>query len=307
MNPNDPNTFSTSNDIPEDRESSSNFSLRCPSTHATGSQTDLPMKHSRSFLTLLLSAALLCVLTPKAPILAASTATTASREYYELRTYTLKPEKLPLLDEYLEKAFIPALKRLGIGPVGAFSESISPEKTALTLLIVFQSADQPLTLAQRLTQDPAYLSAAAPYLNAVAADPVYERIESNILGAISGMPSFAAPDTSKPRLLNLRIYESHNERAALKKQEMFNTAEIAIFRKVGLTPVLFGESLTGSSRPNLTYMLVFNDEEARKTAWNTFRTNPDWLTIKANPEYADKEIVSKITNKILLPRPYSGL
>src|SRR5260370_22248794 len=67
------------------------------------------------------------------------------------------------------------------------------------------------------------------------------------------MPRLEKPDTSKPRLLNLRTYESHNERAAKKKIEMFNKGELAIFRRVGLTPVLFGETVVGPAMPNLTY------------------------------------------------------
>lgn len=239
--------------------------------------------------------------------LAAPSEPQSPREYYELRTYTLKAEKLSLLDEYLSKALIPALTRLGIGPVGVFSETLDPEKLGVTVLTVFHSPEQPVTLAAHLATDAAYQADAKEYLAALAADPIYERIESSLLGAISGMPTLVKPDTSKPRMLNLRIYESHNERAALKKLEMFNTGELAIFRRTGLTPVFFGEALMGSRLPNLTYMLVFNEDEARKAAWATFRADPEWVALKAKPEYADKEIVSKVTNRILAPRPYSGL
>jgi hypothetical protein len=57
---------------------------------------------------------------------AATTAAAAAKpgpEYYELRTWSLKAAKQPLLDAYLSRAFIPALKRLGLGPVGVFTES----------------------------------------------------------------------------------------------------------------------------------------------------------------------------------------
>jgi hypothetical protein len=33
----------------------------------------------------------------------------------------------------------------------------------------------------------------------------------------------------------------------------------------------------------------------------------DWKKLKAEPQYADKEIVSKITNKILTPEAYSEI
>lgn len=229
------------------------------------------------------------------------------RQLYELRTYTLSESKKPLLDTYLSKAFIPALNRLGIGPVGVFTESSEPGKLAVHVLIVFADSAQCATLAGRLATDAEHQKAGAEYLAAVAADPIYERIESSLLGAIEGMPKLDKPDTSKPRLLNLRIYESHNERAAAKKVEMFNKGELAIFRRVGLTPVLFGSALVGSKMPNLTYMLVFPDDAGRTAAWDKFRADEEWKKLKAIPEYADKEIVSRITNKILKPEPYSGI
>jgi NIPSNAP len=57
--------------------------------------------------------------------------------------------------------------------------------------------------------------------------------------------------------------------------------------------------------PNLTYMLVFPDDAGRKAAWDRFRANPEWLKLKAVPEYADKAIVSRITKRVLTPSAYS--
>lgn len=229
------------------------------------------------------------------------------REYYELRTYALMPAKKPMLDAYLSKAFIPALQRANIGPVGVFTETLDQDHLAVHVLIVARSADELSKISERIASDSEYRNAAAAFLNAPASEPVYERIESSLLGAIDALPHLAKPDASKPRLLNLRIYESQNERAAAKKIEMFNLHELAIFRRVGLTPVFFGETLIGPRRPNLTYMLVFADEAARKAAWSSFGADEAWKRLKAIPEYADKEIVSHITNKLLIPEPYSGI
>jgi len=172
---------------------------------------------------------------------------------------------------------------------------------------VFRSPDQAATLSERLAADPEHQKAGADYLAAPASDPVYDRIEISLHGAIAVLPKLEKPDTTKPRLLNLRIYESHNERAARKKIEMFNEHELPIFRRVGLNPVFFGETLIGSKMPNLTYMLVFPDDAERKAAWGRFGADDGWKKLKAVPEYADKEIVSHITNKILTPAPYSGI
>ena len=243
-----------------------------------------------------------------------------ARQLFELRTYLLRADKQPLLDAYFSQALIPALNRLGVKSVGAFTElpappTTTPQPAATTtppvsqvpasyLLIPYQSAEQMASVTAGLWSDAAYQKAAAEYLSIPATDAVYDRVESSLFSAIEGMPQLEAP-TGKPTLFNLRIYESHNEAAAKKKIEMFNQGELSIFRRVGLTPVFFGEALVGARLPNLTYLLAFQDEAARTAAWNTFRNDPDWKTLRAIPEYEDKRIVSKITNKLLTPTEYS--
>jgi len=242
------------------------------------------------------------------PGLASSAETTprASRDVFEWRSYTLKPDKQKILDDYFKNALIPALNRAGIKQVGAFYETPAPPAPITHLLIAYQSLAQMGEVSMALDRDPEYQKAAADYLAIPAADAVYDRIESSLLYAFETMPHLEPP-TKKSRVYNLRIYESHSEAAGQKKIEMFNQGEIAIFRRVGLTPVLFGLAIVGTRIPNLTYLLAFEDETARTEAWNRFRADPEWLKLKAIPEYEDKRIVSKITNKLLTPTDYSQL
>jgi hypothetical protein len=248
------------------------------------------------------SVASLCPAATAGPVLGAES---QGSLVYELRAYSLKAGKQPVLEAYLSKAFLPALKRLDTGPVGVFVEKAEP--LTVYVLIVYPSVEQAASLSTRLAADEEYLKAARDYLAASPRDPVYSRIESSLLVPIEGMPRLEKPDTSKPRLLNLRIYESHNERAGKKKIEMFNKGELAIFRRVGLTPVFFAETVIGPAMPNLTYMLVFPDDAGREAAWSRFRDDPEWKKLRAIPEYADKEIVSRITNKILSPTAFSEI
>ena len=79
---------------------------------------------------------------------------------------------------------------------------------------------------------------------------------------------------NKPRIFELRIYESHSETAALKKIEMFNEGgEIGIFDRVGLRSVFFGQTLIGRRQPNLVYMTVHQDMVAREKTWEDFRNS----------------------------------
>jgi NIPSNAP len=279
-----------------------------------------PMQR-RTFLNTTLAASGLAVM-PAAISSAADDKAKPVRQVIELRTYLLKDGKRAAFDAFASKALIPALNRAGVKSVGVFHEQLAPLAAdakppetkpvpSAFVLIPHHDANQLTAVAAALASDSAYQQAAAEYLTAPATDPVFDRIESSVFLAFETMPKVEAPvsnaNSNKPTLYNLRVYESHNEAAGQKKIEMFNKGEIAIFRRVGLTPVFFGEALVGTRLPNLTYLLAFQSDDARQQAWNTFRADPEWKALKAIPEYEDKKIVSKITNKLLTPAEYSQI
>jgi hypothetical protein len=109
----------------------------------------------------------------------------------------------------------------------------------------------------------------------------------------------------KPRMFEVRTYESHSEVKALKKVEMFNAGEIQLMRDVGLGPIFYGQALIGSNLPHLTYMLSAENQEAHSKHWDAFKSSPIWDKLKNDPQYADT--VSKIANRFLVPAPYSQI
>ena|SRR5438874_683376 len=237
-----------------------------------------------------------------------------AREYYELRRYHLRrgPEQ-QLTDDYLKNAALPAWQRAGAGPIGVFNVSIGPESPTLYVLIVHKTADGYDTLPDRLDGDKEYQAAGSAYLNATAASPAFVRTESSLMRAFSAWPSLQRPfggvfeGPARSRIFELRTYESHSERAARKKIEMFESAEIAIFRRADLQPVFFGETLVGSQLPNLTYMLVYENMAAHDKQWSAFSSDPEWKKLSTTPGYTDPEIVSNITNVYLRPATYSQI
>ncbi|MDQ3292190.1 MAG: NIPSNAP family protein [Bacteroidota bacterium] len=239
------------------------------------------------------------------PVLASGKQKASKPEYYELRVYTLKNEtQQKLVEDYFQNAAIPALNRLGSKNVGVFTEHQPTGQTKLYAIIPYKSLDDFSKTNERLLADATYQKAGSAYLNAPATEPAYERIESSLLEAIAGMPKMELP-AKNPRIFELRRYESASEAAGKKKIEMFNIGEIAIFKRVGLTPVFFGEALIGEMRPNLTYLLTFDDMAEHDRNWKTFGSDPEWKKISSMPEYADAKIVSNITRTFLVPTPYS--
>jgi len=230
----------------------------------------------------------------------------ATPEFYELRVYTLKnATQQKLVEDYFRNAAIPALNKLGSKNIGVFTEQQPEGQTKLYAIIPFNSVEDFIKVTDKLAQDAAYLKAGAAYLNAPATDPAYDRIESSFMKAFVNMPRIELPE-KKSRMFELRRYESHSEMAGKKKIEMFNDAgEIAIFKRVGLTPVFFGETIIGEMRPNLTYMLTFDDMEEHDRNWKVFGSDPEWKKISSMPEYANAKIVSNITRTFLIPTAFS--
>ncbi len=235
-------------------------------------------------------------------------ATEAGRSYYELRRYEIEsPEQKAGLDKFLSEAAIEAWNGLGIQPVGVFypNEGLSP----IYVLLPHPSVASFVTLTSRLSENQKFQQKGANFLNAPADKPAYKSVEVQFMAAFEGMPRLERPTEAPTRVFQLRTYESPSEKAGLKKIEMFNTAEIGIFRKVGLHPVFFGQTLAGTKMPNLTYMLGFQDMDESKANWKKFGADPDWQKLRAMPEYMDKVIIRKngITNLYLKPASYSQI
>lgn len=228
-----------------------------------------------------------------------------SRDLYELRRYEISNEAQQRgFDAYMREAAIPALNRIGIAPVGVFYPEKEP--SPVTVLLRHRSMGSFLACTQKLLADADYLRKGAEFLNAPAEKPAFRRVESSLFLAFKGMATLETPVKSPGRIFQLRTYESPSVKTGQKKIEMFNDAgEISIFRRVGLHPVFFGEALAGSRMPNLTYMLAFESAEELKANWARFGGDPDWKRLKGMSEYADKAILSGITNLILKPAEYS--
>jgi hypothetical protein len=243
--------------------------------------------------------------TPALDTLAQST----PRQYIELRRYHLLPgEKQRAFISFVGDVAIPAMNRAGVARVGAFTVVYGENAPSLLLVLAHRTLDSVVSLRERLASDATYARAGAAILDAPLSDPAFVRVESTLLRAIEAMATLEAPDESRrtpSRILELRTYESHSDRAALNKLQMFNAGEVPIFRRTGLTPVFFGETLVGARMPGLIYMLAFADMSARDRAWSAFGQDPAWKTLSADPQY--RENVSAISDVILRPTAYSQI
>jgi hypothetical protein len=234
-----------------------------------------------------------------------------NREYYQLRRYHfLSGPQRKVADGYFRDALLPALNRLEISPVGVFNVDIGPDSPSVYVLLPSTSVETLVTAELRLEKDEQYLKAGGAFLNAPDKQPAYVRTESSLMIAFEGMPKLTVPPATsqqKPRMFELRTYESPTDQDHRRKVEMFNSGEFAVFEKAGFSQVFYGDTLVGPRMPNLTYMLAFDDLADRAKKWKAFVSAPEWKKLSSMPRYTFEEIVSNITNIILSPTAYSQI
>ncbi len=236
-------------------------------------------------------------------------------EFYELRAYKLRLGNQPkVVNDFLGEVYLPLLNKLGVRPVGAFTQTFGPEAPTVYLLSPYPSLAAFGTTQDRIAAELPKLTSpvAQAFLSPPPGQSAYHRIESQLLVAFDSFRKLELPAASakkEPRIFELRIYENPGELGHAKKVEMFGPkmGEMTIFRKVGLTPVMFARRLVGPRQPNFAYLLAFPDLAGREAAWKRFREDPDWLKLRATPGYSDAEIMANITDLILTPTAYSQI
>jgi hypothetical protein len=228
---------------------------------------------------------------------------------FELRYFRLRNgAQIQRTSDFFGKYYLPAAQRLGIGPLGFFNAIIGEQSPFLLALTSYPSIAGMETAMEKMASDREFQKGFDEY-NSMS-ELSYIRMESSLLRAFDSIPNIEVPPTSgkrPPRIFELRTYESNNGKAAKTKIKMFNDAEIKIFRRSGMLPVFFGETLIGKNMPNLTYMLAYDDWDARDRVWKTFGADPEWQKLRSTPGLTDPEIVSNISNAILRPMPFSPI
>ena len=248
--------------------------------------------------------------------LAQSPAQTAPKHqessYIELRYFRLRntrENQRQRVVDFIKNAYLPVALRNGLGPVGVFSSLIAPETPFILTARSYGSLYAMEQAWEKIGADAEYQKAAQAFQALPGLS--YMRVETQLLRAFEGFPKVVAPpiDEKKPvRVFELRTYEANNWGALRKKIGMFDTmGEIRIFKKTGLTPVFFGETVFGPNQPSLTYMLAYDDLAARERNWRAFASDPEWLKLRATEGYSDAEVVSNISNIMFSALPFSQI
>ncbi|MEJ7557321.1 MAG: NIPSNAP family protein [Pedobacter sp.] len=239
----------------------------------------------------------------------------AAKDFYQIKIYHLKnAEQEQIVENYLEKAYLPALHRAGISKAGVFKniKSKNADKKDELLIYVFvpyKSVGDLSKIETKLSKDKVYSQDGSAYLDAAYNKTPYDRIETILISAFEMAPHFALSAVTAPkaeRVYELRSYEGPTEKLYLSKVKMFNTGdEIGLFKRLGFNAVFYGTVIAGSRMPNLMYMTTFANKADRDKHWDAFSNDSQWKTLSALQEY--KNTVSNSTTTFLYPTHYSDI
>lgn len=238
--------------------------------------------------------------------------TKPAQSFYQISVYHYKDTTQErTIDEYLQKALLPALHRMSLKNIGVFkalSNDTTPDKTMYVLMPV-QSLNGMAEIGSKLNADKAYSAAGSRYLSAPYDTAPYTRMETILLQAFPLAPNIAQPQLKsahKDRVYELRSYEGPTEKLHASKVKMFNVGdEVSIFRNLNFNAVFYGEVLAGSRMPNLMYMTTFENMPDRESHWKAFNNDTTFKRLLSMPEYAHN--VSKADIIFLRPTDYSDL
>ena len=222
--------------------------------------------------------------------------------------YTSSKDKRAALAEKFDKELIAQRHEIGFAKVGVFTVNdelmanergydaakydgavfVVQETSSVELLLNYQRRQADLEQKFNLSED---------------LDFVDEEVVA--LRAFVSQPKIDVPNTNPERVLQLRTYNSPNYERNFCKESMFEDGELELFRKSGMAPVFFGNALFGSWVPNVTYMLSFPNDDARREGWGKFVGSDEWKKMSKDPKYA--RTATRIRNLFLRPTANSEI
>ena len=243
-----------------------------------------------------------------AGLAAAAPAGVANKALIELRRYQLRNgDQMARVSAYLKDGLLPAAKRAGLGPCGAFNAVIGEGSPFVLAMLSYPSLAGVEEGWTKIMADADHKKAYAD-MHSMEKEPSYARMENSLLRSFDSWPQVTTPSAgAAPHIFELRTYENKNEIAAARKDKMFDDGEAAIFKRLGFQPVFFGRTIVGRNMPNLVYMVTFDNLAAREKLWSSFGGDEEWKKLRATPGLSDPQVVSNISNAILRPLPFSPI
>jgi len=246
------------------------------------------------------------------PALLASSAIADAEPERKTRFYLMEQFQLeqgpqgPRIHEFFSKGMLPALQRIHTGPKIFLEAIAAPHMPLVTAVIGVESVGQIWEVQKQLFADKDFVRAFEQW---EAGDAPYVTSSTTLLEATAYSPEVVTPEKppAAPRIFELRVYHSPTVRQRRALDARFAGAEINIFHRVGVHPVFYSSTVFGANKPNLTYLIPFENLAAREKAWATFGADEEWIKVRQESVQRDGQITAVIDLSLHHAMSYSPL
>jgi hypothetical protein len=228
--------------------------------------------------------------------------------FYVVHNFYLKNgPQVERIHQYLSKTLLPALNRRVSGPKIFLEALVAPHMPQVAVILGFQSLREYWQMHSELSISERFGAAYYDWENGPEAP--MESYSTTLLEAADYSPEIEVPSTppKTPRIFELRVYHSPSNTQLSALHVRFAGPEIKIFHRVGVHPLFYSSTVFGLNKPNLTYLIPFDNLAAREKAWSAFSADPDWIKVRRESIEKHGQISSIIQISLYKATPYSPI
>jgi len=200
--------------------------------------------------------------------LSAVTDSRADKRSWVLSLESFRPghaEQMAHLHAYLGGTFLPYLAQVHHGPKMFLEAIVAPHTPQALVITAFPSLDEMIDIRNRVAAHPGIQRART----------ILESGDSQILVSAGDSLQFHdGPDRRRGGIFELRTYD------APRWRDRPPAAAGAAFRRAGLNPIL-NASAVGEHVPRFTYLVPFENLQARQEAWDRLDADSGWSGLEA--------------------------
>lgn len=220
--------------------------------------------------------------------------------YYLIENYYLRHStQLARINEFMSSGYLPAV---GPGPKIFLEALVAPHMPQFMVVHGIESMEGYTELRAKVLANPEFRKTFIAWES--GPEPPYEHMSQTLIRATDYSPEISLTPKAG-RVFELRVYHSPTRKQLAALHQRFAGPEIKIFHRVGVHPILYGETVFGANMPNLTYLTPFDGLGAREKAWDTFGADPEWIKVRKESVDASGQIASVIQISLWRPTPYS--
>jgi hypothetical protein len=225
--------------------------------------------------------------------------------FYVLEQFFLEQGSQPTrIHDFFSKALLPAMQRVHKAPQIFLESVIAPHMPQVIAILGVQSIEQVWSISKALFSDKDFVKAFDQW---EAGEPPYVSVSASLLEATDYSPEIVLPEKppAAPRIFEIRTYHSPTARQSKLLHERFAGPEIKIFHRSGVRPILYGSTVFGANRPNLTYVIPFDSLAAREKAWAAFGADEEWIRVRKESIDRGGQLTAVQNMSVFKAMPYS--